>query len=258
MEAVPGVLAALRFEARTASGGADLTDRVGIAHGARDERDDADQSKPPLPPGGTVRLAIANRAWSEHPGLYRRDVRDAGARGHTWELELTSAAAEPVELTLRSEGAWPAGTAMRLIDREQGTSVELDPRAASWKTPVLSFGARPYRLALVAGTADYVRGAVSGALPERLVLDAASPNPGRGAQRLRFGLPRATSVTLEVFDASGRRVATLLDGAALQAGYHTAIWQPGRNGAARVPSGIYFHRLSAGGERRTVRAVLVP
>jgi hypothetical protein len=251
-----GPLAAIRLEARSAQS-ADRTNRIGIAADAIDGRDERDQSKPPAIPWSDVRLSIANRGWSEGAGLYRRDIRDAGASGHTWEFEVTSTAAQPVEVTLHPEGAWPEGTRMRLIDREQGSVIDLDPSAPSWRQEVLAFGAKPYRLALVIGSADYLRGEVSPVRPDRLVLDPVSPNPGRGAQRLRFGLPRDAAVTLEVFDATGRRVATLLDRAQLPAGYHSAVWQPARDGHGRVASGIYFHRLTAGGETRTMRAVMV-
>jgi len=66
-----------------------------------------------------------------------------------------------------------------------------------------------------------------------------------------------TSVArLEVFDAAGRRVATILDGAVLPAGYHSALWRPDVDGG-QTSSGIYFHRLTVGGETRTVRSVVV-
>jgi hypothetical protein len=242
-----------RVEARTAAG-ATRGHRVGLAAAARDARDDLDRAEPPPAPGAVVRLAIA------HPdGRMRHDARSTTGEGQTWELEVASAAAgEAIELTLRAEGALPAGWIARLVDREQGVQVVLDPSAASWRHTLVSLGpSRAYRLAFVAGTPDHLDRAAEAHAPERLTLDHASPNPARDAQRLRFGLPRAAPVRLEVFDAGGRRVATLIDGRTLEAGFHTAVWQPARDGAGRVSSGLYFHRLTAGGETRTVRAVLV-
>jgi hypothetical protein len=252
----PELPASVRIEARSARG-ADLTTRVGLATAAREERDALDRAKPPAAPGAAVRLALANHGWSAAPGAYRRDVRPLGTDGNTWELELTTAAAaDPVTLTLSREGTWPAGTSMRLVDREVGTAVELDPHATVWRHEVLASGARPYRLGLIAGTADYVRSAGDPSRPARVTLDPVAPNPSRGAQRVRFGLPRAAAARLEVFDASGRRIATLVD-AVLPAGYHTALWRPERAGSSGAASGIYFHRLTVDGETRTVRSVLV-
>jgi len=86
-------------------------------------------------------------------------------------------------------------------------------------------------------------------------LSAPSPNPFAPATAVRFALPAAGPVTLRIYDAGGRACRTLVDGQ-LAAGEHTAHWD-GRDGAAReLANGIYFLRLEAGGEERTVRAVL--
>jgi hypothetical protein len=67
-----------------------------------------------------------------------------------------------------------------------------------------------------------------------------APNPTSGEALLRFELPRAEEVALEVFDIVGRRVATLVD-QRLEAGRHTA-----RLDAGRLAAGLYVVRLSAG------------
>lgn len=63
-------------------------------------------------------------------------------------------------------------------------------------------------------------------------------------------------LSLRVYDARGRRVATLLDGAALPAGRRTATWD-GRDDRGRpVAGGAYLLRLESGGSavsRRVVR-----
>jgi len=87
---------------------------------------------------------------------------------------------------------------------------------------------------------------VSGA---RLAL-AIAPNPARGAVRLSVTLPAAGPVRLSIHDVSGREVARLLDGAHA-AGSFTLTWD------GRIPSGLYFARLQAPGERRTTRLVRI-
>ena len=79
--------------------------------------------------------------------------------------------------------------------------------------------------------------------PVRLALSQSRPNPFRLDAQIAFGLPQAGEVTLEIFDAGGRLVRSLLDGK-LPAGFHTAAWD-GRDGRGRqAASGIYFYRLS--------------
>jgi len=65
------------------------------------------------------------------------------------------------------------------------------------------------------------------------------------------------AVSLALFDIRGRCVRTLLAGAALPAGPHTARWDGTDARGARVPSGVYFARIAAGGATRTVKVALV-
>src|SRR5262249_16322501 len=51
----------------------------------------------------------------------------------------------------------------------------------------------------------------------------AGPNPFRNATAVRFALPRAERVTLQVFNVSGQRVRSLID-AQFPAGAHSAMF----------------------------------
>ena len=90
-----------------------------------------------------------------------------------------------------------------------------------------------------------------------LRLALASPNPSGSTQRIGFTLPRAGRAHLAVLDATGRRVATLVDGNR-PAGLHQATWA-GRDARGRaVAPGVYFAVLEFGGERRASRLVRTP
>ncbi|MBN2172307.1 MAG: right-handed parallel beta-helix repeat-containing protein [Candidatus Krumholzibacteriota bacterium] len=94
------------------------------------------------------------------------------------------------------------------------------------------------------------------ALPAAYRLAGNYPNPFNPKTSIRFDLPETQSVRLTIFDASGRRVATLVD-ATLPAGYHHADWN-GRDDAGRsLASGVYFYRLEAGPLRETRRMLLL-
>ncbi|MEZ5064203.1 MAG: FlgD immunoglobulin-like domain containing protein [bacterium] len=91
--------------------------------------------------------------------------------------------------------------------------------------------------------------------PRSLALRPASPNPFSDATSVGLGLPRAGDVTVELFDAAGRRVATR------SLGRTDPGWQnlmiDGRDDAGRpLGSGVYFCRVSAGGETRTTKVVV--
>ncbi len=66
------------------------------------------------------------------------------------------------------------------------------------------------------------------------------PNPFNPRTTIAFALAEEADVTLEVFDAAGRLVATLVD-ESKGAGRHTIGFD-----ASRLSSGVYFYRLRAG------------
>jgi len=90
----------------------------------------------------------------------------------------------------------------------------------------------------------------AGAPPLRL--GANQPNPFTDATAIDLRLDRAESVRLEVFDVSGRRVATLVDGR-LGAGEHTLRFAP--DGAAA--SGTFLYRVTAGRYQSTRKMTFV-
>ena len=94
------------------------------------------------------------------------------------------------------------------------------------------------------------------AVPGAYALNANVPNPFNPVTTISYDLPEATEVTLEVFDASGRRIATLAAGQR-PAGRHSVVWD-GRDMTGRtVGSGMYFYRLEAGAFMETRKMVVM-
>ncbi len=92
--------------------------------------------------------------------------------------------------------------------------------------------------------------------PRVFALHQNIPNPFNPSTTIRFELPEAGNVVLDIFDVAGRHVATLLH-RHLEAGRHTAIWH-GRNDAGDpVSSGLYFYRLSGAGFSKTRKMLLL-
>ncbi|NUO82545.1 T9SS type A sorting domain-containing protein [candidate division KSB1 bacterium] len=97
-------------------------------------------------------------------------------------------------------------------------------------------------------------------IPTEFVLLQNYPNPfsakGRGTfgnptTTIRFGLPHASEVNLEVFDLSGQRVATLLN-ESKDAGFHAIEFN-----ASNLSSGTYFYKLTAGSFAERKKLLLV-
>jgi hypothetical protein len=88
-----------------------------------------------------------------------------------------------------------------------------------------------------------------------LALKPIAPNPASDHALVRFALPRAERVKLEILDIQGRRVALLADGD-FGAGSHDLMWR-GRDGRGDVQAGVYIVRFSAGGRVVTRHLVMI-
>lgn len=89
------------------------------------------------------------------------------------------------------------------------------------------------------------------AVPGEYALRQNYPNPFNPATLIRYQLPEAGDVTLKIYNALGEEVATLVDA------YQTAGYKSAEFSAVRLPSGVYFYRLTAGSFMRMRKALLV-
>ncbi len=92
---------------------------------------------------------------------------------------------------------------------------------------------------------------VDNSLPREYSLGQNFPNPFNPATTISFGLPAQSLVSLKVFDALAREVATLIS-QELSAGNYTQQWN-----AEGLPSGVYFYRMQAGAFTETKKLVLL-
>jgi hypothetical protein len=89
------------------------------------------------------------------------------------------------------------------------------------------------------------------------VLHGAVPNPFNPATTISWELPEAADVTLVVYDVAGRKVRTLIDRVAYQAGTNGVMWRGNDDSGRSQPSGVYFYQLSSGVANLTKRMTLV-
>ncbi len=78
--------------------------------------------------------------------------------------------------------------------------------------------------------------------PKAFALGANYPNPFNPETHIPFFLPLPSRVQLEIFDAQGKRVRTLLAGF-LGAGHHSLRWNGTNDRGEAVASGVYLYRL---------------
>ena len=77
------------------------------------------------------------------------------------------------------------------------------------------------------------------------------PNPFNIRTIIRYALPKASNVSIEVYSLLGHKVAILVNGP-VQAGPQTVTWD-----ASDFPSGLYFYRLRSGSKVLTGRMSMV-
>ncbi|MCH7639561.1 MAG: T9SS type A sorting domain-containing protein [Bacteroidetes bacterium] len=82
---------------------------------------------------------------------------------------------------------------------------------------------------------------------ESIFLSRVAPNPITDEATIRYSLPAAMNVRLEMFDVLGREVAVLVDGEHARGEYEVQL-----DGNALRP-GVYLVRLEAGNASRTIR-----
>jgi agmatine deiminase len=90
----------------------------------------------------------------------------------------------------------------------------------------------------------------------RLILSCQSANPIAGSGVVRYSLDRDSEFSLRVFDAEGRMVRTLVNDYHGAGDYHIT-WNGESDRGEQVNPGVYFYRLSADGEQRVERVILV-
>ena len=133
-----------------------------------------------------------------------------------------------------------AGAAWQVLGFVEGHGTTLETQHYQFRTGALAPGVHRFRLRQIDydGTVEvHPEVEVAVALSVAYRLTAPYPNPVRGRARLGVMVARSQQVRVEVFDALGRRVAVLFEGALASGSSRSLSWDSGR-----VPSGLYVVR----------------
>ncbi len=88
-------------------------------------------------------------------------------------------------------------------------------------------------------------------VPKQFVLNNNYPNPFNPSTQISFEIPNSEHVRLEVFDALGRKISTLIN-APMVTGKHSVTFNAGG-----LPSGLYIARLTAGTSSSIKKMMLI-
>jgi hypothetical protein len=176
----------------------------------------------------------------------------AGATTLTW-----SANAEHDLCTYRLHRGATAGFVPgpgNLIATPTGTQwVDVAPSGSFYKLSAVDVHGNESGYALTSSTSTDV----IPRMPLTLALAPPQPNPTRGATSFRLALPFETRASLAIFDLSGRRIRSLLEGREA-AGERSVSWDLRDDRGEAVPNGIYLARLEASGLTIVRRVIALP
>jgi len=178
-----------------------------------------------LTDGGTQASSSGSRDYVKHnsSGTYAGTTGSAG-----WDFTWTAPAAGAGELTL-----YVAGNG---ANNNGGTSGDRIYASGFATTELTGVGV--------------------GDVPVAFQLLGNAPNPFNPTTEIRFELRRDSDVTITVFAADGRRVASLADGY-MAAGLQSVSWD-GRDHTGRtMSSGTYIYVVNASGERQMSQMTLL-
>lgn len=93
-------------------------------------------------------------------------------------------------------------------------------------------------------------------IPTNLTLGPVFPNPFNDQIMIRFALPTPSYAALTIHDPLGRTIKTLSRGD-MTVGYHATYWNGTDNSGGRVPSGLYFCRITTPTGAKMQRVILM-
>ena len=172
--------------------------------------------------------------------------------GQNFELPLIIETTIPGDYTLKAtDFSLPDNLGLIFKDLQENISIEMDEtfsydfkihQAVKKQSdpfnmldgPVAAKSAHDHRFVITTANNDKENN-----LPEQVTLRQNYPNPFNPTTSIQYELPEASYVSLEVYELTGRRVVTLVDGG-VQAGRHTVQFD-----ASNLASGVYLYRLKA-------------
>jgi hypothetical protein len=97
---------------------------------------------------------------------------------------------------------------------------------------------------------------IDNGVPSEYQLEQSYPNPFNPTTHITYDLPKSGAVTLDVYNAIGQRVKTLVN-SVQSAGRWSVEWNGTDDAGLRVASGVYFYRLATPGVVMTRKMVLM-
>ncbi|MCI0331410.1 MAG: FG-GAP-like repeat-containing protein [candidate division Zixibacteria bacterium] len=220
---------------------------LGTSKSALREYDRLDWELPPPMPGD-LRVVFQRGKEFGIAGDYLSDIRPTLTESETWTFTVEPGETRAIELNFDGLADVPAEYDVILADVEGRAkqNLRLEPAYR-----FIASKDRHFELTVAPKTAGQVA-----LLPTKYDLHQNLPNPFNPQTLIKYDLPEAANVRLEVFNLLGQKVATLVNRYEA-AGSKSVVWDGTDERGAKVSSGVYFYKLVAGDYVATKKMMLV-
>jgi hypothetical protein len=92
--------------------------------------------------------------------------------------------------------------------------------------------------------------------PVEFKLSQNYPNPFNPSTRITYNLPKASTVTLSIYNLLGQHIRTLVN-SDQAAGHYEVEWNGSGNSGESIPSGVYVYKIKAGKFEQAKKLVLM-
>ncbi|MCK4539108.1 MAG: T9SS type A sorting domain-containing protein [Candidatus Krumholzibacteria bacterium] len=93
--------------------------------------------------------------------------------------------------------------------------------------------------------------------PVRTDIRSSYPNPFNPTTTIEYSVSKRTSITMSVYDVSGRLVSVLFKNKTEEAGIHKTVWDGMNSSGSRVASGVYFAVIKSEDGLRSRKMILL-
>jgi hypothetical protein len=230
------------------------TDRdnyAGIAPGVRTGRNELDQHEPPLVFDQGF-LYFVRPEWDAAHNRFATDIRGELGNGQTWDFEVWNPRKSGAKITIGGLSGVPQGNRVVLVNMQNTSPVDVR------ETGVYAYQTTSTRMQfkLIVGTTAYVDNETSKLAPRSFGLAQNFPNPFNPSTTVQYMLPAGSYVRLEILSVIGQRVRVLDEGYRAAATY-SVVWDGKDDRVQPVSSGVYFCRLTAGGNAIMTRKLVL-
>ncbi len=199
----------------------------------------------PLPIGTYISLKLAPPNTSEK---YSTDYRGLALGQYVFEFEVSANIEEQIKISFREEN----------LPDDYDWIVVSEDKGIYYPQRVIQTTEQQSRYKIIIGTEQYIALARSNfqQLPLTWNLEQNYPNPFNPGTTIKFSIPEASIVTINIYNILGQKINTLLSGVKMEAGFYQLEWYGTSAAGEQVSSGIYFLQLKTGKYIKFIKMIL--